>query len=139
MYVQLKKWACRIVCQFIQRYGNPRHCEDEYQEFAEHFKHNTAKLLLSPVMNTLAWKANGHYLTDDVHRMSLTYMAACIEMSPTYKVVKPHLDFLLVNVLFSTLCITPDEITLFNEDPVEFVRKVGYLLAVIALQLTRNA
>jgi hypothetical protein len=34
------------------------------------------------------------------------------------------LDFVLFQVIFPTLCLSPDEVTLFTEDPVEFVRKV---------------
>jgi len=62
-------------------------------------------------MNNLAIASKGGFLTDDVHRMCISFVASCVEMSPTYKVLKPHLDFLLFNVIFPTLCLTQDEIT----------------------------
>ena len=121
---KLKKWAVRIVCQFIQRYGNPRTAAEQYQSFANFFRSNTAPLLLGPVMNNLALKASGGFITDDVHRMCLSYMMCAVEMSPTYKVIKPHLDFVLFQAIFQTLCLSSEDIRLFTEDPVEFVRKI---------------
>ena len=101
-----KKWASRIMCQFIQRYGNPRHVGDEYKTFANYFKNNVANVFLSPIMNTLLKKSQGVFVSDTVHRMCLSYTATAIEMSPSYKAIKPHLDFLLFKVIFPTLCMT---------------------------------
>jgi hypothetical protein len=121
---KLKKWASRILALFIQRYGNPRFSGEEYLEFAKFFKEHVAPVMLAPVMNTLAEKSNGRYVTDEVYRNSITYLSSCAEMSPSYKVIKPHLDFVLFKVIFPTLCINGSEIELFNEDPQEFIRKV---------------
>lgn len=95
---------------FIQRYGNPRYADAELKQFAEYFRAHTANQLLAPMMNVLARVAKGEYATDDVHRMCLSYVSNCVEMSPTYKVLKPHLDFILFSVVFPTLCLTQEEI-----------------------------
>ena len=110
LYLQLKKWAARIVSQFIQRYGNPRYADQANQQFAQFFRSHTAAQLLAPVMNTLASKAKGRFLTDEVHRMCIGYVSSCVEMSPTYKVLKPHLDFIVTGIVFPTLCLTPEDI-----------------------------
>ena len=47
---------------------------------------------------------------DDVHRLSLAYVASCVEMSVTYKVIKPHMDFILFSVIFPTLCLSVEDI-----------------------------
>jgi hypothetical protein len=52
------------------------------------------------------------------------YINNCVELSPTYKLIKPNLDWLCFNVLFKALCLNDAEIELFDEDPTEFVRKV---------------
>jgi len=121
---KLKKWATRIISHFIQRYGNPRYASKEYRDFANYFRSNTAVTLLAPVMNILANRAKGSFVTDDVHRMCLGYVNSCVEMSPTYKVLKPHLQFILMSIVFPTLCLTDDDLRLFENDPVEFIRKV---------------
>jgi importin-7 len=113
-----------IVLPVFLRYGNPRYAASENEKFAEYFKNTIAGPLLGPVMNCLALKAQGKYITDDVHRLALTYLASSVEMSVTYKVIKPHLDFLVLQVIFPTLCLTSEEARLFSDDPVEFIRKV---------------
>mmetsp|Transcript_3899 Transcript_3899/g.4034 ORF Transcript_3899/g.4034 Transcript_3899/m.4034 type:complete len:868 (+) Transcript_3899:3-2606(+) len=121
---KLKKWAAKIISHFIQRYGNPRYAGSDVEVFANYFKSHIASGLLGPVMNSLALKANGVYVSEDVHRFSLAYVASCVEMSVTYKVLKPHMDFILFSVIFPTLCLSLEDISLFSSDPVEFVRKI---------------
>lgn len=67
-------------------------------------------MLMGPAMNVLASKAQGQFVTDAVHRHCLTYISSCVEMSPTYKVLKPHLDFILFEVTFPTLCLTEKDL-----------------------------
>ena len=69
---KLKKWAIRIAVIFIQRYGNPRYCNEEFVEFAEYFKNYTSKVLLEPVLYILQQKsAHNVFVSDEVHRMCL--------------------------------------------------------------------
>ena len=84
-----------------------------------------AHVLLGPIMNTLASKARGEYLSDEVHRQCLQYMCSAIELSPTYKLMKPHLEVILSNMIFPCLCLTESDIELFTDDPTEFVRKIN--------------
>jgi importin-7 len=107
---QLKKWAARIVTHFIQRYGNPRYSGEENKAFSEHFRANTAKLLLEPMVNLLIQKSQGVFVTENVHRMCISYVCNSVEMSPTYKVLKPHMEFLLFGVIFPTLSLSEADI-----------------------------
>ena len=122
--MQLKKWVARLVAWFIQRYGNPRYCDTDYKSFALHFRANTAVALLGSVMNTLALRANGKFVTDEVHRSCMTFLVSSVEMSPTYKALKPHMQFILFQVVFPTLGLKPSELEMFRDDPQEFIRKV---------------
>lgn len=108
---KLKKWACRITTHFIQRYGNPRYSGEDYKQFAEYFKSTVSVQLLGPVLKNLTHKVNGGYLTEDVHRMCLSYLSSCVEMSPTYKILKTQLDYIIKAIVFPGLCLTSDEIT----------------------------
>ena len=45
-------------------------------------------------------------------------------MSPAYKLVRPHMDFVLFQCIFPTLIMSPEDVELFEEDPQEFIRKV---------------
>jgi hypothetical protein len=107
---KLKKWTSRIMTHFLQRYGNPRYCTDEDKAFATFFRESTSIVLLAPAMNNLQMKAQGQYITDDVHRSCLTFLNNCSEMAPPYKIMKPHLQFILFEAVFPTLCLSKDEI-----------------------------
>eukprot|EP01041_Mallomonas_annulata_P011336 gene11336-23725_t len=122
---KMKKWVGRILQHFMSRYGNPQYCSEEYKSFALHFRSTTAPTLLVSIMKALAsYHTEGCYMTENVHRACLAFLAGAVEMSPTYKFIKTHLDFVLFQVIFPTMSISNDDIRLFEEDPVEFVRKV---------------
>jgi importin-7 len=121
---KLKKWLVRIMTNFISRYGNPRYAATENQTFAEYFKNSIAVQLLEPALTNLMWKANGKYISDEVHRQCLAYLVSAAEMAPTYKYMKQHLSIILIQIIFPTLCITTEDIEVFNDDPSDFVRRV---------------
>ena len=52
-------------------------------------------------------------------------MCNAIELSPTYKLMKPHLEIILSNMIFPCLCLSESDIELFTDDPTEFVRKIN--------------
>lgn len=45
-------------------------------------------------------------------------------MSPTYKHIKPHMDFVLFQVIYPNLFLPPEDVELLQDDPIEFVRKI---------------
>lgn len=98
--------------------------DTEYKPFAEYFRSTAALILLGPVMYTLSLRPQGIYVTDEVNRMGISYVTTCVEFSPTYKAIKPHLDFLLFQVAYRALSLTTEERELFQNDPQEFIRKV---------------
>lgn len=122
-FAQMKKWAGRIICHLMQRYGNPRYADEVYKEFSKFFAANYAIQLLSPVFTVLGAKMNGAFISDDVFRSCVTFIANSCEMSVTYKIIKPHLNSILFNVIFPGLCLTSRDVELFHEDPQEFISK----------------
>lgn len=120
-----KKWASRNMTHFIARYGNPKAAASENEQFAIYFRNNTAPTLLGPVMNCLATQARGEFITEVVHRQCLGFMQSAMEMSPTYKLIKGHMDFVLFQMILPTLALSESDVEVFNTDPVEFVRKVN--------------
>lgn len=80
------------------------------------------------MVNILIQKSEGAFVTENVHRMCITYVCNSVEMSPTYKILKPHIQFLLFGVIFPTLSLSEMDINLFEEDPTEFIRKVHNVL-----------
>jgi len=120
---KVKKWSVQIMSRLFSRYGMPAYAEEEVKDFAKFFSTQVAPQYLIPVLETLSLRSSGQFCTDRVVHLCLTYVDLAVELAPTYKVLKPHLDFLLYKVCFPTMCLTPSDVLLFENDPHEFVQR----------------
>ena len=126
---KVKKWAVQIMSRLFSRYGIPSYAEDDAKEFARYFSQNVATQFLGPVCETLNLRPSGQFCTNRVVHLCLTYVDLAVELSSTYKLLKPHLDFLLYQVCFPTMCLTQEDIDIFENDPHEFVHRQNSPLA----------
>jgi hypothetical protein len=127
---KVKKWAVQIMSRLFSRYGIPSYADDdEAKNFALHFSQSVAPLFLGPVCETLNLRPSGNFCTDRVVHLCLTFVDLAVELSSTYKLLKPHLDFLLYQVCFPTMCLQQADVDVFENDPVEFVHKQNSPLA----------
>mmetsp|Transcript_7566 Transcript_7566/g.11844 ORF Transcript_7566/g.11844 Transcript_7566/m.11844 type:complete len:1061 (+) Transcript_7566:86-3268(+) len=120
---KVKKWAVQIMSRLFSRYGIPQYAEEEVQDFAKHFSQNVATQMLQPVCEVLNLRPTGQFCTDRVVHLCLTYVDLAIDLAPTYKMLKPHMDFLLYKVCFPTMCLTQEDVETFENDPHEFVHR----------------
>jgi len=127
---KMKKWAVQIMSRLFSRYGIPSYADDkEAKDFAFYFSQTAAPQFLGPVCETLNLRPTGQFCTDRVVHLCLTYVDLAVELASTYKMLKPHLDFLLFQVCFPTMCLHEEDIECFENDPVEFVHKQNSPLA----------
>lgn len=126
---KVKKWAAQIMSRLFSRYGIASYAEDEAKDFAHYFSQNVAPQFLGPVCETLNLRVQGKFCTDRVVHLCLTFVDLAVELAPTYKMLKPHLDFLLFQVCFPTVCLSSEDIELFENDPHEFVHRQNSPLA----------
>ncbi len=124
-----KKWSAQIMTRLFSRYGIPNYAEDEVKEFAKYFSSQVAPSFLGPVCETLGLRPSGQFCTDRVVHYCLSFVDLAVELAPTYKLLKPHMDFLLYKVCFPAMCLSDDDVEEFENDPHEFVRKQNSPLA----------
>jgi len=124
-----KKWAAQIMTRLFSRYGIPSYAEEEIKEFAVYFSQNVAPQFLGPVCETLNLRPSGQFCTDRLVHLCLNFVDLAVELAPTYKLLKPYMDFLLYKVCFPCMCLTQDDIEEFENDPHEFVHKQNSPLA----------
>ncbi|OQR99928.1 hypothetical protein THRCLA_06328, partial [Thraustotheca clavata] len=122
---KVKKWTMQILTRFYMRWGNPKHVPEELAEMSKFYRSNINPTMLAGVLETLALRKNGQYCTDRVIHLCLTYMNEAVKSSIAFKQLKPHLQFLLFEVVHPTLCLTQSDLQLWKEDPHEFVRKTN--------------
>ncbi|RHY59605.1 hypothetical protein DYB34_002793 [Aphanomyces astaci] len=141
---KVKKWILQVVTRFYMRWGNPKSADPENVDMAKHYRSHVNPPMLATIMETLALRKQGLFCTDRVMQLSLTYVNEAVKSSQAYKQLKPHLHFLLFEVVHPTLCLTPVDMQLWADDPHEFVRKThdfmeGYLSPVNAAQEVLNS
>lgn len=120
---KVKKWASKIIKKMFLRHGLPASVEKEVKIFANYFSKQVAPQFLGPICETLNLRADGHFCTNVVMHNCLGFIEISIELSSTYKVLKPHMDFMLYRVCFPTICMSERDIYLFEHEPHEYMQR----------------
>ena len=67
----------------------------------------------------------GHYIAPRVTNLALQYITTGVALSASWKVMRPHMQSLMANVVFPLCCFDDEDQELWDEDPQEYIRKVG--------------
>ncbi|OQS00591.1 hypothetical protein THRCLA_05911 [Thraustotheca clavata] len=119
-----KKWGIQIISRFYSSWGNPKHATAS-QEMANFFRSHIAPHLLVSVLETLALRPQGHFCPDRVVQLCLVYLQEAIIAGSSYKQLQPHLDFVLFKVIHPVICLTPADLSVYEYDPQEYVRRTN--------------
>ncbi|KAJ3159832.1 hypothetical protein HDU86_001484 [Geranomyces michiganensis] len=116
-----KKWAYSNLHTLFERYA--RNPEKKYANFhvmfMEHFAPNILRAYLKQVELIVA----GAWMSGRVKQHIADYLRACIKPKITWSIIKPHLDAIVLHFIFPLVCISQQEQELWEEDPLEFVRR----------------
>lgn len=66
----------------------------------------------------------GAWLSPRVTNSTVQYLTHAVQLSRTYKLMKPHLHALLINAIFPLCCFDDSDEAMWQEDPHEYIRKV---------------
>lgn len=84
--------------------------------------------------------SQGGWLSPRVTNSTVQYLTHAVQLSRTYKMIKPHLQALLVNAIFPLCCFDDADQTMWDEDPHEYIRKVHVcgICAVVYVGICRS-
>lgn len=123
---KVKKWALHICNRLFSRYGDPKESRSAaLKAFAQRFSKEWSCKLLEGFMGQLALLPQGSFLPDRVINYLLQYLGSAVMKRNTYTHLKPHVQGLLLNVVFPILCFNERDAELWRDDPHEYIRK-GY-------------
>mmetsp|Transcript_4301 Transcript_4301/g.12984 ORF Transcript_4301/g.12984 Transcript_4301/m.12984 type:complete len:1030 (-) Transcript_4301:111-3200(-) len=124
---KVKKWLGHIMHRYFQRYGDPKRPPKNMKNlagFSEVFLREYAAPITSAMLEVLSWPVTlGTPISSRVANLALNYVDAAIVPAVTYDVISPNVEFLLTKVVFPYLCINDADAALWEEDPIEYVRK----------------
>lgn len=126
---RVKQWAGHIVYRFFQRYGNPSkwgpglvvHDDAALTRFGDFFRRTFAPRFTETMLEILSWDPRHTY--PKVANLALLYLETAVSPALTFKVIRPRLAHLVVDIAFPYLCIHESDLELWYEDPIEYVRK----------------
>lgn len=118
-----KKWAAQVASRLFARYGNTSMVEEEMLPFAETFVQRSAVPMQETFIGLLRHRAEGGFLSDRVAMLALCYLASAVEPLPTWRAMKPHVEYLIEHVIVPTLSFNASDNEVWTTDPSEYVRR----------------
>ncbi|XP_033019366.1 importin-8 isoform X2 [Lacerta agilis] len=117
-----KKWALRIVARLFERYGSPGNVTKEYFEFSEFFLKTYAVGIQQVLLKILDQYRKKEYVAPRVLQQTLNYLNQGVHHCITWKQMKPHMQTVCEEVIFSLMCYKDEDEELWQEDPYEYIR-----------------
>ncbi|KAK2488729.1 hypothetical protein MC885_014285 [Smutsia gigantea] len=117
-----KKWALHIVARLFERYGSPGNVTKEYFEFSEFFLKTYAVGIQQVLLKILDQYRQKEYIAPRVLQQAFNYLNQGIVHSVTWKQMKPHIQNISEDVIFSVMCYKDEDEELWQEDPYEYIR-----------------
>ncbi|XP_072510513.1 importin-8 isoform X2 [Notamacropus eugenii] len=117
-----KKWALHIVSRLFERYGSPGNVTKEYFEFSEFFLKTYAVGIQQVLLKILNQYRQKEYVAPRVLQQTLNYLNQGVIHSITWKQMKPHIQNICEDVIFTVMCYKDEDEELWQEDPYEYIR-----------------
>ncbi|XP_074051432.1 importin-8 [Macrotis lagotis] len=117
-----KKWALHIVARLFERYGSPGNVTKEYFEFSEFFLKTYAVGIQQVLLKILNQYRQKEYVAPRVLQQTLNYLNQGVIHSITWKQMKPHIQNICEDVIFTVMCYKDEDEELWQEDPYEYIR-----------------
>jgi hypothetical protein len=107
----------------FSKYGNPKFAEEKLEEFSKTFRDKYAVPLLESHL-TMLLRRKTNYIGSKCLNYAIKYVGQATKMPLTMTKLKPFVERLLYEVIITPIMlITHKDVSLFKEDPIEYIRK----------------
>nr|XP_054761682.1 importin-7-like [Lytechinus pictus] len=117
-----KKWSLHILSRVFERYGSPGNVTKEYVKFSDWYLKKFTVSILTNVLRILEQYRLKNYVAPRVMQLALNYLNTAVSHGHSWKVIKPHIDTMIQDVLFPLMCYTDEDDELWRDDPYEYIR-----------------
>ncbi|KAF4678092.1 hypothetical protein FOL47_005371 [Perkinsus chesapeaki] len=139
---KLQKWTMRNIHRFIGRFGNPRlvaaHESDAnvaavMTNFAQWWLDTFGPGMTQQMIELLQRRATqGIFVSDQVLCQVFGFVAEAVQHAITYKIIKPHVQFLVHDVVLPVLAFSQEDQQLWESDPEEYIRRQAACEAIFS-------
>ncbi|CAK9302242.1 unnamed protein product [Gordionus sp. m RMFG-2023] len=117
-----KKWILHILCRICERYGTPAIVSKEYKDFAHYYMITFTTPLLETILKFLDFYRQGNYVSPRVINFCFAYLSECLIQSYCWKLLKPHVDIIIREIIFKLMKYDDEDEFLWENDPIEYIR-----------------
>ncbi|KIW62630.1 hypothetical protein PV04_10787 [Phialophora macrospora] len=133
-----RKWSYANLNRLFVRYGNPSMLssqqEKEYGDFAKNFITNFAPEILKGYLGEIEkWVGGDYWLSKPSLSYTLIFLEECVKPKAMWDKLKPHMDSLIRHLVFPVMCLSDDDLELFEDNPADYLhRKLNFYEEVSA-------
>lgn len=137
-WCKAKKWAYFNLNRLYIRHGNTHGMSDKSNEaqvrFAKDFTAKVAPEILQHYLSEIEkWVAKSVWMSRACLSYTIVFLDECIRPKEMWALLKPSLTSLVTHLIFPVLCLTPDDVEKFEEEPEEYLhRKLNFYEEVSA-------
>ncbi|CAG0897126.1 unnamed protein product [Darwinula stevensoni] len=117
-----KKWATHILCRMFDRYGSPGNVNKDYDEFANWYLKSFSSGIIGVLLGICDMYRKKVYIAPRVLQQCLNYLNEAVRHAFSWKFLKPHMDWVVQEVIFPLMCYSDTDAELWESDPHEYIR-----------------
>lgn len=107
----------------FSKYGNPKYSDKKLEGFSKAFRQKYAVPLLESHL-TILLRRKTNFVGSKSLNYAIKFVGQSTKMKQTMEKLKPFIEQLLFEVIIvPIMLITHKDITLFKDDPIEYIRK----------------
>jgi importin-7 len=133
-----RKWSYANLNRLFVRYGSPQALstaqEKEYGDFSKNFITHFAPEILKGYLSEIEkWVGGQYWLSKPSLSYTLIFLEECVKPKAMWDLLKPHMDSLIKHLIFPVMCLSDDDLELFEDNPADYLhRKLNYYEEVSA-------
>ena len=128
-----KAITVQVLHRIMSKYGNLKQAERQFNNkpqragelaISQLFHRELAVRFLNLELQVLSSKSQGAFLPERLVVEACSYMMSAVSLAITWQELKQNVLALVTHVIFPVLCFEPRDRTLWQQDPIEFIRTI---------------
>ena len=119
-----KRWAMNALVRVFGRWGQPLSVKEKAMKpFATMFSSKVALPTFTALIDVLKANRDGTWVAPRVLQLCYLYLSNALKLQSLRKMMQQNLQFLVEHAILPVLCLTAEDVALFENDPHEFIRQ----------------
>jgi hypothetical protein len=119
---KLRGVISKLTYRLFSKYGNSKFAHDDDVEFSKYFCENFAEMMLESHLQ-LMFKRKAGFVGSKTLNFNIKFVASATKLAKTMAKLVPFIENILYETVMPIMLVTHKDVTLFREDPIEYIRK----------------